>query len=116
MATKAQREKAERLLLKEMIERNPKLKAFLDASINNENPELVDVLKPVMQDHLEKARKQGIDIGFMAAYLGMYTKAKNCSTLDEVIDMLKHEADTIRAKLGLNTVDDMEAEIEDNGN
>lgn len=116
MATKAQREKAERLLLKGMIDRNPKLKEFLDANINNENPELVDALKPIMEDHLDRARKQGIDVGFMAAYLGMYAKAQNCSTLDEVIAMLKNEADAVRAKLGLNTVGEMEAEMEDNGN
>ena len=114
--TKAQREKAERLMLKQMIDTNPKLKAFLDANIDNDDVTMAEAIEPVIETKLKESFDKGVLTGFGGAYLGMYAKAKNCSTLDEVITMLKNEADAIRAKLGLNTVDEMEAEMEDNGN
>lgn len=114
--TKAQREKAERLMLKQMIDTNPKLKAFLDANIDNDDVTMAEAIEPVIETKLKESFVKGVLTGFGGAYIGMYEKAKDCSTLDEVITMLKNEADATRTKLGLNTVDEMEVEMEDNGN
>ena len=114
--TKAQREKAERLLLKHMIDTNPKLKAFLDANIESENLELTKVIEPVVMDMLEKARNQGIHIGFSGATIGAYKKIENCKTVEEAVGVLKAEANRVRERLGLSDVESMEMEMMADGN
>ena len=49
--------KAERLLLKQMLDTSPKLKEVIDGLIDNPNPELKDVIAPVIQAQIEDARK-----------------------------------------------------------
>lgn len=112
--TKAQREKAERLMLKQMIDTNPKLKAFLDANIDNDDVTMAEAIEPVIEAKLKESFDKGVLTGFGGAYLGMYEKAKTKTTLQEVLDMLKAEADNVRAKLGLSDVDTLEEEIKAN--
>ena len=50
--TKAQREKAERLMLKQMLDNNPKLKQVIEALIDNPYPDIKDVITPVIQQEL----------------------------------------------------------------
>ena len=54
----------EREKLKQMIENNPKLKAFLDAAVDETgNKELKDLIEPVLVDTFDKIRLQGIQTG-----------------------------------------------------
>lgn len=112
--TKAQKEKAERLMLKQMIDTNPKLKAFLDANIDNDDVTMAEAIKPVIETKLKESFNKGVLTGFSGAYLGMYEKAKTKDTLQEVLNMLRAEADSVRAKLGLSDVDTLEEEIKAN--
>lgn len=52
--TKAQREKTERLLLKQMLDTNPKLKKFIDALIDKPNVETKDIVQPIIEEELKK--------------------------------------------------------------
>lgn len=106
---KAQREKAERLLLKQMLDTNPKLKSIIDGLIDNPNPELTDIIEANMKPMLEKARMDGINIGWMSFALGMSEKIKSCKTVDEAVKLLKAESDRVRDKMGIKeTVEDKE--------
>ena len=113
---KRQLERMERERLNLMIKNNPRLKAFLDASIEANNPELAEVIQPVIQDMLDKAQSKGIEIGFSAAMIGAYKKIENCNTLEKAVNVLKAEANRIRKKMGLGTVDEMEEEIKSDDN
>lgn len=108
--TKAQREKAERLMLKQMLDTNPKLKKFIDALIDKPNPELKDIVQPVIEEELKKSRMTGIQIGWQAAFIQAYEKVKDMETADEIKACLKGEADAIREKMGLKSA------FDDNGN
>ena len=113
---KRERERVERERLKNMIKNNPKLMAFLDASIEANNPALAEAIEPVVLDMLEKARNQGIHIGFSGATIGAYKKIENCKTVEEAVDILKAEANRVRKLLGLSDVDSMEMEMMADGN
>ena len=104
--TKAQREKAERLILKQMLDTNPKLKQVIDALIDNPNPDIKDVITPVIQQELEKSRMIGVNIGFQGAMLQAYDKIKDMQTVDEVKACLRAEADAVRDRMGLKSVFD----------
>lgn len=104
--TKAQREKAERLMLKQMLDTNPKLKQVIDALIDNSSPDIKDVVTPVIQQELKKARMIGVNIGFQGAILQAYQKVKNMQSVDEVKDCLRAEADAVRERMGLKSAFD----------
>lgn len=108
--TKAQREKAERLLLKQMLDTNPKLKKFVDALIDKPNPELKDIVQPVIEEELKKSRTIGVNIGWQAAFIQAYEKVKNMQTVDEIKACLRTEADNVRERMGLKSA------FDENGN
>lgn len=108
--TKAQREKAERLMLKQMLDTNPKLKKFIDALIDKPNSELKDIVQPVIEQELEKSRMTGIQIGWQAAFIQAYEKVKNMETAGEIKACLRGEADAIRERMGLKSA------FDENGN
>ena len=108
--TKAQREKAERLMLKQMLDTNPKLKQVIDALIDNPSPDIKDVITPVIQQELEKARMIGVNIGFQGAMLQAYQKIKGMQTVDEIKACLRAEADAVRKRMGLKST------FDENGN
>lgn len=106
---KVQREKAERLLLKQMLDTNPKLKEIIDGLIDNPSPELTDIIEANMKPMLEKARMDGINIGWMSFALGMSEKIQGCKTVEEAVELLKVESDRVRDKMGIKeTVEDKE--------
>lgn len=109
--TKAQREKQERLMLKQMLDTNPKLKQVIDALIDNPSPDINDVITPVIQQELEKARMIGVNIGFQGAMLQAYQKIKDMQTVDEIKVCLRAEADAVRERMGLKSAFD-----DDDGN
>lgn len=109
--TKAQREKAERLMLKQMLDTNPKLKQVIDALIDNQNPDIKDVITPVIQQELEKARMIGVNIGFQGAMLQAYEKVKNMQSVDDVKACLRDEADAVRKRMGLKSAFDEDGNL-----
>ena len=108
--TKAQREKAERLLLKQMLDTNPKLKKFIDDLIDKPNPELKDIVQPIIEEELKKSRTIGVNIGWQAAFIQAYEKVKNLQTVDEIKACLRTEADNVRERMGLKSA------FDENGN
>ena len=104
--TKTQREKAERLMLKQMLDTNPKLKKFIDALIDKPNPELKDIVQPVIEEELKKSRMTGIQIGWQAAFIQAYEKVKDMKTADEIKACLRGEANAIRERMGLKSAFD----------
>lgn len=109
--TKAQREKAERLMLKQMLDTNPKLKKFIDALIDKPNPELKDIVQPVIEEELKKSRMTGIQIGWQAAFIQAYEKVKDMETVDEIKACLRSEADAIRERMGLKSAFDEDGNV-----
>lgn len=109
--TKAQREKAERLMLKQMLDTNPKLKKFIDALIDKPNPELKDIVQPVIEEELKKSRMTGIQIGWQAAFIQAYEKVKNMQTVDEIKACLRTEADNVRERMGLKSAFDEDGNV-----
>lgn len=109
--TKAQREKAERLMLKQMLDTNPKLKKFIDALIDKPNPELKDIVQPVIEEELKKSRTIGVNIGWQAAFIQAYEKVKNMQTVDEIKACLRTEADNVRERMGLKSAFDEDGNV-----
>ena len=109
--TKAQREKAERMMLKQMLDTNPKLKKFIDALIDKPNPELKDIIQPVIEEELKKSRMTGIQIGWQAAFIQAYEKVKDMQSADEIKACLRGEADAIRERMGLKSAFDEDGNV-----
>lgn len=100
--TKAQREKAERLMLKQMLDNNPKLKEVIDNLINLSNPELRDVIAPVIENQFKNVRMQGIMIGWISAWLNAYSKVKDLQTVEEIKALLRNESNKMRKQMKLD--------------
>ena len=108
--TKAHREKAERLMLKHLIDTKPKYKEIMDALIDNPNKELKDIIQPVIEEELKKSRMIGVNIGFQGAMIQTYEKVKDMQTVDEIKACLRAEADAVRERMGLKST------FDENGN
>ena len=109
--TKAQREKAERLMLKHLIDNKPKYKEIMDALIDNPDKELKDVIQPVIEEELKKSRTTGIQIGWQAAFIQAYEKVKDMQTVDEIKVCLRTEADNVRERMELKSAFDEEGNL-----
>lgn len=101
--TKAQRIKAERLLLEGYIKTNPQVKTFLDTLINKETVEQGDIIEPVIRERLKEARATGIDIGWQAAFLRCEEAVNDFQTIEEIRDYVIGEANKIRERLKIKT-------------
>ena len=100
-------ERLEREKLKQMIENNPKLKAFLDAATEETgNKDLKELIQPVLADTFDKIRLQGIQTGWYAHALRCVDKIKDCKTVDEAIEILNEDVKMVQEKLGIKEVDD----------
>lgn len=107
---KRQREAAERAMLKHILDTKPKYKEIMDALIDNPNVELNDAIQPVIEEELKKARMIGVNIGFQGAMLQAYEKVKDMDSVDEIKTCLKDEANKIREKMGLKSLEEVENE------
>lgn len=103
---KRQREAAERAMLKHMLDTKPKYKEIMDALIDNPDKELKDVIQPVIEEELKKARMIGVNIGFQGAMIQVYEKVKDMQTADEIKICLRAEADAVRERMGLKSAFD----------
>ena len=109
--TKAQHEKAERLLLKQMLDTNPKLKQMIDALIDKPNMETKDIVQPIIEEELKKSRSTGINIGWQSAFIQAYEKVKNIQTADEIKACLRAEVDSVRERMGLKSAFDEDGNL-----
>lgn len=106
---KRTKDRIEREKLKQMIQSNPKLKAFLDAATESTgNEDLKDILMPVLQDSFDKIRMQGIQTGWYAHALRCREKIIKCKTLDEAIKLMDEEARSTAENLGIKVDEDGE--------
>lgn len=104
---KRTRERLEREKLKQMIENNPKLKAFLEAATEETgNKDLKELIHPVLADTFGKIRLQGIQTGWYAHSLRCVEKIKECKTVDKAIEILNEDVKMAQEKLGIKEVDD----------
>lgn len=104
---KRTKDRIEREKLKQMIQSNPKLKAFLDASTEETgNEDLKDILMPVLQDSFDKIRMQGIQTGWYSHALRCKEKITSCKTLGEAIKLMDDEARQAAETLGIKVEDD----------
>lgn len=108
---KRQREAAERAMLKHMLDTNPDYKKIIDALIDNPNKELKDAIQPVIEAELKKTRMIGVNIGWQGAMIQAYEKVKDMNSVDEIKACLKGEADKIREKMGLKSLDEVANEV-----
>lgn len=105
---KREREKAEREKLKQMMDNNPKLKAFLDAATEKTgNKDLKELIQPVLVDTFDKIRLQGINIGWHAHAMQCKKKIESCDTLEQAIELMSKEVQETADKLGIK--------VEENG-
>lgn len=109
--TKAQREKAERLMLKQMLDTNPKLKKFIDALIDKPDVKTKDIVQPIIEEELKKSRMTGIQIGWQAAFIQVYEKVKDMQTVDEIKACLRAEANAVRERMRLKPVFDEDGNL-----
>ncbi len=93
-------------MLKHLLDTKPKYKEIMDALIDNPDKELKDVIQPVIEEELKKARMIGVNIGFQGAMLQAYQKIKDMQTVDEIKTCLRAEADSIRKRMGLKSTFD----------
>ena len=106
---KRTKERIEREKLKQMIQSNPKLKAFLDAATEETgNKDLKEILMPVLQDSFDKIRMQGVQTGWYAHCLRCQAKSASCESLDEAIKLMEDEAKKAAETLGIKVDDDGE--------
>lgn len=109
---KRQREAAERNMLKYILDSKPEYKKIMDGLIDNPDKKLQDVIQPVIEEELKKARMTGIQIGWQTAFIQAYEKVKDMQDVEEIKVCLKDEADKVRDRLGLKFID--EATDDDN--
>ena len=93
-------------MLKHLIDNKPKYKEIIDALIDNPNKELKDVIQPVIEEELKKARMTGVEIGWQSAMIQAHEKIKDMQDVEEVKACLRNEAESVRERMGLKSVFD----------
>ena len=109
--TKRQREAARRAKLQYTLDTHPEYIKIIDALIDNPNPELKDIIQPVIEEELKKATITGVEIGWQAAIIQAYEKIKDMNSIDEIKTCLRNEADEVRKRMGLNSAFDEDGNL-----
>ena len=99
--TKRQREAQERLLLKHMLDTNPKLKEFIDNLIESPSVEQADIIEPIIKEQLKQARATGVSIGWQAAFLRCEEAVESMSSVEEIKAYVSGEAKKVRKELNM---------------
>ena len=97
-------------MLKHTLDTHPEYIKAMDALIDNPKKELKDVIQPVIEEELKKARMIGVNIGFQSAMIQAYEKIKDMQSVDEIKVCLKDEANKIREKMSLKSLDEVASE------
>ena len=89
--------------LDKIIKKYPTLNDFLQnvTDEDRKNPDLQAILEPVIADMLEKARMNGVYIGYSAGLIGAYQRVKECNGLREAIKILHDGANDELHKTGV---------------
>lgn len=80
----------------------------MDALIDNPAKNLNDAIQPVIEEGMKKARMIGVEIGWQGAMILAYEKVKDMQSAEEIKACLKDEANKIREKMGLKSLDEVE--------
>lgn len=88
-------------MLKQMLDTNPKLKSFIDATLENKSPELREIVSDAIKDKLKEARTEGIYIGWYSFMITAVKKLKGAKSLEQAIEEFTSEAEKAKAKLNL---------------
>lgn len=98
---KRQREAAERVMLKHILDTNPKLKETVDNLIDNPNPELNDIVAGVINQKLTESQMRGIFIGWYAMVMSAIEHCKGMESAEDIKKYLENEKNKAKEKLGL---------------
>lgn len=98
-------------MLKHILDTKPKYKEIMDALIDKPDKELKDIIQPVIEEELKKARMIGVNIGFQGAMIQAYDRIKNMQSVDEIKVCLRAEADVIRGRMGLKSAFDEDGNL-----
>ena len=98
-------------MLKHILDTKPKYKEIMDALIDNPDKELKNVIQPVIEEELKKARMIGVEIGFQGGMIQAYEKVKDMQTVDEIKMCLRTEADSVRERMGLKSAFDEDGNL-----
>ena len=99
--TKRQREAQERLLLKHMLDTNPKLKEFIDNLVESPSVGEMDIVKPIIENELKQARMIGTSIGWQAAFLRCEEAVMSMESVEEIKVYVSGEAKKVRKELNM---------------
>ena len=99
--TKAQRLKAQRVLLETLIKTNPEVERFLDSLLKKETVEQADIIEPIIKEQLKRARAIGIDIGWQAAFLRCEEAVNSMESVEEIKVYVSGEAKKVRKELNM---------------
>ena len=99
--TKAQRLKAQRVLLETLIKTNPEVERFLDSLLKKETVEQADIIEPIIKEQLKQARAIGASIGWQAAFLRCEEAVKSMESVEEIKVYVSGEAKKVRKELNM---------------
>lgn len=113
--TKAQKQAAERAMLKQMLESNPQLKRQVDALINmdEKDRDTVEIVKQYLIPKFNEIRNQGVMIGWYSFAIRSIANIESMNTIDEVKNYLLNEATKAKERLGLGNAPVTIDEIKD---
>ena len=99
--TKAQRLKAQRVLLETLIKTNPEVERFLDSLLKKETVEQADIIEPIIKEQLKQARAIGASIGWQAAFLRCEEAVNSMESVEEIKVYVSGEAKKVRKELNM---------------
>lgn len=99
--TKAQKQKQRREKLEKYIASVPGLEKVLDAKMDESQEGMIMSIEDVMKAKLEKARLQGVQIGWSTFAKQAIKHIENMETVDEIKSYFQAEADKMDEKLGI---------------
>ena len=112
--TKAQRLKAQRVLLETLIKTNPEVERFLDSLLKKETVEQADIIEPIIKEQLKQARAIGVSIGWQAAFLRCEEAVMSTNSVEEIKTYVSSEANKVRKELNMKTnIEEKEDENEE---
>ena len=98
-------------MLKHLIDNKPKYKEIMDALIDNPDKELKDVIQPVIEEKLKKARMIGVEIGWQGAMIQAHEKIKDMQSVEEIKACLRNEAESVCERMGLKSAFDEDGNL-----
>ena len=103
--TKAQRDKARRVMLDTMLKEKPEYVKVMDALIEKQPNGVADVVAPTIKSALEKARMEGVNIGWYGFALRAIENIKHMTTVEEIKNYFQEEANKTREKFNLGEIE-----------